>query len=499
MVLIMLCQILITFTYRVSYGIINSSYCQDWERIFMISDDKFLNLKVGLLGAGIENLALGRYLINKGAQVVLYDKHNKDDLVDKLKRFQVENIDVVGGDYLTKISEQAIYFRIQGMPLAVAQAAVKDKGKLSSAMQLFFEICPATIIGVTGTKGKGTTASLIGLILEKAMAEGLDGKVYVMGNIGKAPFEIIEKLTDKDWVVMELSSFQLEDMTRSPHMAVILGITPDHLAPLSEDNPNFHQNFEDYVQAKRHLVEFQTSQDFAVLVKDNDASASFAKYTQAHVDYCSLDKLDEGSFIENGWILIRHKDKKVNIMPTAEIPLAGSHNIINAMAAAMVGYLIGVSPNIIEQAIKEYKGLPHRLEFVRALNHIQYYDDSYATGPDATIAAIKAFEQPVVIILGGSAKGADFNQLAKTIKASTVKAAILIGDEAASIEKALVNNQVNIQMIKDLTTMPEIVRAANELAKAGDVVLLSPACASFGLFRNASDRGDQFKSIINQT
>lgn len=464
---------------------------------------KWAEMKVGILGAGIENIALTRYLLKQGAKVIVYDEHEVDRVKEKFRDIAEENLDIKGGaDYLDDLTGD-IFFRSPGMPLEFAKRIIPEGARLSSAMQLFFELTPAKIIGVTGTKGKGTTCALISEILKHKSEirnpnDKMNGRVYLMGNIGKAPFDIFAELKPEDWVVMELSSFQLEDMEKSPHIAVVLGVTADHLAPLSMENPNYHKSFDDYSRAKRQIVSHQSEGDFAVLVKDNKLAASFAEFTKAHVDFCQIDRVDEGCFVEEGKIMISHGGKQEAVLEIDKISLPGEHNVINAMAAAMAGYLAGADTGSIAKGIQNFKGLPHRLQLVGEVDGVKYYDDSYATGPDAAMAAIRSFTEPQIVILGGSSKAADFSGLAKTIAKSSVKGVILIGDEAENIKEEIKAARANIGIAMGLTKMRSIVEEARDMAEEGDIVLLSPACASFGLFKNASDRGDQFQMMVKK-
>lgn len=454
----------------------------------------------GVLGAGIENLALVVFLIKNGVAVNVYDRNDEEKIKQKLNDYgcDTKKVKIVSGiDYDKKIEKHDIFFRSPGMLLKEAKNLTYEKGVLSSAMQYFFELCPAVIIGVTGTKGKGTTASAIGeVIREGIFLKGWEGsKVYVMGNIGKAPFEIIDELKENDWVVMEMSSFQLEDMMVSPHIAVVLEISPDHLAPLSADNPNYHKSFDDYLSAKRKIVEYQKKGDVAILLGEEPIK-SFSKYTKA--DIFNFGKAGTDCYEDRGIIYYKHGNKEEKVVDTSKMILKGKHNWQNIEAVITVGKCLGLDNEMIEKVIIQFKGLPHRLQFVDEIDRVKYYDDSYGTGPRATIAAINAFNEPLVLILGGSSKGAKFDGLAEVIGDSSVKTVILIGDEAETIWKALVAKKVEVEIIRDLDKMEDIVKKAREVAVKGDVVLLSPACASFGLFKNASDRGDQFQKYVKR-
>lgn len=452
-------------------------------------------MSVGILGAGIENIALIKYLLKQGAKIILYDLNDPRVVAEKMKDIEDPNLMIVAGkDYRRKLSKHDIFFRSPGMPLKLAKRLTRGKGVLSSAMQLFFELCPAKIIGVTGTKGKGTTSALVSEILKQkcklqnAKCKNME-EVYLVGNIGKAPFEVFDQLTQDDWVVMEMSSFQLEDMTVSPHIAVVLNITPDHLAPLSKSNPNYHKNFKTYVAAKRKIVEFQTPDDFAVIGLEEKLREDFIDDMQAKIFYINNE---QGCFEKDGKFYLTIDGEVKEVAEVGDLKVKGAHHRINCQAAIMAAYLAGASLEEIRNGIKAFQGLPHRLQFVAKKAGAEYFDDSYATDPDAAIAAIKSFDKPIVLICGGSSKGADFGEFAKTVKESTVKSMILIGDEAERIKDAVMVAGVDLPLIVGLQTMEEIIRTAAQQAKDGSVVLLAPACASFGLFKSATDRGEQF-------
>lgn len=450
-------------------------------------------MSVGILGAGIENIALTKYLLRQSAKVIIYDKNDPIEISEKLKELENSNLIIVAGkDYRRKLSNHDLFFRSPGMPLSLAKKITRNKGKLTSAMQLFFELCPARIIGVTGTKGKGTTCALTTSILEQKTGR----KVYLMGNIGKAQFDDFENIKSEDIVVMEMSSFQLEDMTVSPHIAVVLNITPDHLAPLNRSNPNYHKNFSAYLAAKRKILENQKKDDLAILGIQDNLYKEFSEICRGKI--YRIAKRENGCFVENGSFYVDFDGNKRDVAKTSDLKIKGQHHLINAQAAILASVLAGATDHEIKEGLQQFKGLPHRLQFIAKVDGIEYYDDSYATDPDASMAAVKSFNQPIVLICGGSSKGADFAQWAQVVKESMVKTVIVIGDETEKIIQAL--NGVNFAGAKivGLKKMEEIVEAAKKSALGGGVVLLSPACASFGLFKNASDRGDQFKNAVKE-
>ncbi|TAL14876.1 UDP-N-acetylmuramoyl-L-alanine--D-glutamate ligase [Patescibacteria group bacterium] len=378
--------------------------------------------------------------------------------------------------------------KLQGFDLVIRTAGlapykIKTDGKIWSATNEFFEKCPAKIIGVTGTKGKGTTASMIAAIFEAA-----GRKVHLVGNIGVSAIEALAEIGSEDIVVYELSSFQLWDLERSPHAAVVLFIEPEHL--------NVHTSMEDYVNAKGHIRMHQTADDIFVYHPTNRYAHQIAELTTAGktIRYGISD--DGGVYERDGLFL---QDAAI-ICPTNALQVIGAHNIDNACAAITLvrAYDKTVTVDQIEKGLRAFTGLPHRLKFVREVAGVRYYDDSIATTPGSAIAALRSFDQPKVIILGGSSKGSDFSTLAQELLQHDVKKAILIGDEAPTIANALDTVGFKNYEILDKPDMTKIVTRAHELATPGSVVLLSPSSASFGLFKDYADRGNQFIAVVEK-
>lgn len=395
--------------------------------------------KVAILGYGIEGQDAEKYFKSLGERVTILDQK-----FDK--------------DYLKGLDKYDLVVRSPGV---YPYKPELDNVKITTPIQIFFNNCPAKIIGVTGTKGKGTTSTLIYEILKKA---GKD--VYLVGNIGKPYLEILPKLTKDSFVVMELSSFQLIDITKSPHIAVILNITLDHM--------DWHKSKEEYVSAKENIVKYQTQSDYAVINSEYDIPKSFIELTKANVVLFNKNKLEE-----------KYKDRLL---------IKGVHNLENIAAAVSVAKILKISDEIIIKVIRNFKGLEHRLELVKEVGGITFYNDSFATGPQPTIAAIKSFLEPTTLILGGSDKGLDYEDLRNEIeKRDNVKNLILIGQIGEKIGGGIKNKNI-INLGK--TTMETIVKKAFEITPKGGVVILSPAAASFDMFANYKDRGNQFKKAV---
>lgn len=423
--------------------------------------------KMAVLGFGIEGKDLVKFLLKKGADITVLDQKEEKELdFEEIDKSRIKLI--TGKDYLSgELGNFDIIFRSPGVYRYLPEIVkAEEKGvEISSANKLFFDLCPAKVIGVTGTKGKGTTASLIYQVLKSA---GKD--VYLAGNIGKPYLELLPKLKKSSWVVLEISSFQLIDMDKSPQIAVILNITVDHL--------DWHKDREEYVEAKTHIVKHQKKNDSAVINVDYKVSKSFSKLTKAQIIFFSKNSLDK-KFKEN--LLLR-----------------GEHNLENAAAAVSVAGILNIPDKIILKALSKFKGLEHRLELVGKVKGISFYNDSFATGPQPTIAAIKSFEEPTTIILGGSEKGLDYSDLGKVIaKKDSVKCVILIGEVAPKIKRALAKAGFQGKVLGlGKSKMSVIAKKAFSKTSKGGVVLLSPAAASFDMFKNYKDRGKQFKKAV---
>ena len=443
----------------------------------------FSDKKVAVLGLGVEGEDVCRFLLKQKAKVTVFDQKNASELGEAYKKFKKAGVEFkLGKNYLKEgLTGFDFIFRSPGFRRFLSEIieAEKKGAIISSASKLFFDLCPAQIIGVTGTKGKGTTSTLIAEILRA------DGKnVYLAGNIGQPMLALLPQLTKESWVVLELSSFQLQDMNQSPHLAVVLFITQEHL--------NYHQNKKEYIEAKANLVCHQKKSDLAVLNADNFTSSSFASLTPARVFYFSRQKKVDGSYVKENKIFLF--DQLVG--ETDKLRLRGRHNWENVCAAILTAFLAGAKLKAIKKATFSFAGLEHRLELVRKFKGVEYYNDSFSTTPETAIAAIRAFQEPIILIAGGSEKGSDYTELGKEIAKSSVKTLILIGQMAGRIKKAARQVGFDGEIICRPGGMKEVVKIANKKSRPGDVVLLSPACASFDMFENYKDRGEQFKKYV---
>jgi len=349
-------------------------------------------------------------------------------------------------------------------------------------LELGAEFLQGEVIAITGSNGKTTTTTLVGEILKAAGRTMLVG-----GNIGTPVVELAEESTPETWSVLEVSSFQLETVeTFKPRIALVLNITPDHL--------DRHGSFENYAAAKARITEFQAADDFLVLNAEDVKTQLVAAKTKAQIYWFSAKRqIKQGAFVHGESIFFVAKEgaKPEPVMPVAEIPLAGAHNVENVLAAACAARLAGVENAVIRTAVGAFKAVEHRLEFVREFEGVRYYNDSKATNVDATVKAVEAFEGGVWLILGGKDKDSDYATMSELLR-ERVKAVLTIGSAAEKIERQL----AGVVMIERAETIERAVALAHEKASVGDVVLLAPACASFDQFENYEHRGRVFKGLV---
>ena len=457
--------------------------------------------KIAILGLSIEGSSTAKFLEGLGLSFTVLDQKSAEQFDPQLLRDDGNGRIrfILGPRYLDKLGSFDLIFRTPGFPLWHPRLleAQKSGAKITSQTKLFFDLCSCPIIGVTGTKGKGTTSKLA---FEMLSSSGFN--TFLGGNIGDPPLDFLPLLKKDSVVVLELSSFQIEDLNKSPHIAVVLMTTQEHLSSQSFDSPNFHRSREEYVEAKRSIVRFQRADDFAVINRDYEASKSFAKDTRGQtVFFSTQSEVDFGSGIEDGWLTVCLKRTCLRLLRKEEVFLRGEHNLQNVLAAATAALLFGSKVEKVVEVAKSFKGLEHRLEFVREINSVKYYNDSFSTTPETAIAAINSFIEPLVLILGGSEKGSDYTELGQAVaRSGNIRAVLLVGVTAGKIKDSILKilgGPRSIDIREGFGSMNEVVGKSFELAKIGDVVLLSPACASFDMFKNYRDRGHQFKEAVN--
>ncbi|MDX9778858.1 MAG: UDP-N-acetylmuramoyl-L-alanine--D-glutamate ligase [Patescibacteria group bacterium] len=432
---------------------------------------------IALLGLGKENLSLLTWLIKHSYQgnVCICDQRSQQELekilFTKIKKKELKNKLSwrLGKMFNTNLEDFELLFRSPGWPLSCpgVQKAIKKDRLVSSPMEFFLANCPTSnTIGVTGSKGKGTTASIIYQILKDS---GRD--VFLGGNIGIAPFDFFDQLTTKSWLVLELSSFQLEDLKISPRYSVLTNLFKEHLAPADPLNPNYHTSYQQYLQAKLQIANN----------KEN-------KYLVANQN---LEKTLKKQKLAGKIIYFKRSNLKSN--------LQGNYNQDNIGAAVALSKILKIKNSVIENSIANFKNLEHRLEKVVGKKNINYFNNSFSTTPESTILDLQSFSSPIILIAGGADKGANFQNLGKAI-AQKVKTLILLDGQATSrIKQAVLKNGFSDKKIIACSNMKTAVEQAQKKAKPGDIVLLSTACASFGLFKNYKERGEQFKYYVKKT
>lgn len=449
------------------------------------------NKKVAIIGLGVSNIPLIDYMYDKKAKVTVFDDREEDkipkEIMDKIKEYKFEFS--FGKDNLSKLKNFDIIFRSPScMPTRPElEEEAKNGAIVTTEIEMLMQMCPAKIIGVTGSDGKTTTTSLIYAILKKA-----GYNTYLGGNIGTPLFTKLEEMTPEDVVVLELSSFQLMGMKISPHIGVITNITPNHL--------NIHKDYQEYIDAKKNIFKHQNENDIVILNYDNEITRNSAKEAMSKVVFFSHKEKLENGFIVDGKIIKRCEDDiRKHIIETKDIVLRGEHNYEN-VATALAATATLVNEDVAVEAIKEFKPVEHRIEFIKEINKVKWYNDSVSSSPTRTIAGLNSFDEEIVLIAGGYDKNLDYTPIAKPI-VEKVKKLILIGQTSGKIydcvkeEAEKQNTKIDIYMCN---TLEETVNLAKRVAKPHQVVLFSPASASFDMFKNFADRGEQFKKLVNE-
>ncbi|MDD2361828.1 MAG: UDP-N-acetylmuramoyl-L-alanine--D-glutamate ligase [Oscillospiraceae bacterium] len=442
--------------------------------------------RVAVCGIGRNNIPVVHQFLNYGAVVTACDRRTREELggtADELEKAGAALC--LGENYLDSLAETRsdLILRTPGMKPYLPQfEEARSRGvTVTSEMELFFSLCPAKITAVTGSDGKTTTTTIIAGLLEAA-----GYRVHLGGNIGRPLLPIINEIMPEDEVVIELSSFQLTGMKQSPHTAVITNIAPNHL--------DWHTDMQEYVDAKKNLFKWQNSADRIVLNADESYTTGFAGEAVGQLYMFSRNaKPDRGAWLSQDGIITMTKDgQDTRILPANDILIPGVHNIENYLAA--ISAVWGkVAPDLIPDYAKEFGGVPHRCEFVRKLEGVKWYNDSMGSSPSRTIAGLKSFDRKVILIAGGYDKHIPYTPLGETAQ-NTVKAAILLGATAGAIEKAI--REYSSLPIYRVGSMEEAVKTASKIATSGDIVFMSPASASFDMYKNFEERGNHFKSLV---
>lgn len=429
-------------------------------------------MKIAILGYDVEGRASFDYFTAQGGHELTICDRNAEI------RVPADVDSVLGDGYLDDLDRFDLLVRTAGLPPhAILEKNPGVADKITTQVNEFLKVCPTgNVIGVTGTKGKGTTSTLIARMLEAA---GLS--VELGGNIGVPVFSLLSKLTPESWVVLELSSFQLIDLERSPHIGVCLMVVPEHL--------DWHLDVEDYITAKTRLFASQTSGDIAIYFAENETSERIAAAGEGlKIPYYT----PPGACVEDGAVIMDGQ----RICGVDELKLLGKHNWQNVCAAVTAVWQITQDLPALRSVLTSFSGLEHRLQLVRELHGVRYYDDSFGTAPETAMVAMKAFDQPVIAILGGRGKGIPFDGLAGFVAGQKhIKQVITIGETGSEIAGLLRKHGYD-HVLEGGTDIDKIVKLAQEQAAPGDVVLLSPACTSFDMFKNYKQRGEHFTEAV---
>lgn len=437
--------------------------------------------KVAILGLGIENEAMLWWLLKNKvkAEFTICDFRSSEQLGERFNKLsKFKNIFWrLGEEYNHRLYEFDVLFRAPGWIVrcpGILEAKSKNKNiTVTNSMNLFLELCPTqNTIGVTGTKGKGTTSSLITAIIKtdkNPTSPRLRGaRVFLGGNIGVAPFAFLDKIKKNDYVVLELSSFQLEDMIHSPRIAVFTNFTKEHLQPADPNNPNFHRNMKEYFGAKANI--FSHAENKYLVVNDKMKAKIKEQRLKSKDIYFTRSQL--------------------------QTALPGEHNLENIAAAEEVAKLLKISKEVVVRAVKNFVGLEYRIEKVGEWGGLSFYNDSFATTPEATITALKCFDLPIVVLLGGADKGSDFRALAREVKKRCNFVVLLKGTSTPRIKSNLLEAGFSLSNMKEVDNIVSAVELAIKMAKLPGVILLSTACASFGMFKSYKQRGQLFKEAV---
>ena len=446
--------------------------------------------KVAVMGMGVSNTPLIKYLMDLDADITVFDKKTEEELGKaKCEEYMLQGVNFsLGENYLDNLVGFDIIFRSPSMrPDTPALEKELDRGAiLTSEIEMLIDLCPGKIIGVTGSDGKTTTTTLIYKMLE---AEGYH--CYLGGNIGIPLFARIDEMRPEDIVVLELSSFQLMTLKKSPNISVITNISPNHL--------DIHKDYREYIDSKRNIYLHQQKDDILVLNYDNEITKEFADTAVGNVRFFSTyTRLDDGVILDQNIIKICSNKIRTQVISADDILLLGRHNVENACTAIAAVQGLVKSESIIK-VLTTFRGVEHRNEYVRELNGVKWYNDSIGSSPSRTIAGLVSFKNKVILIAGGYDKHLDYTDMGKYIVDRT-KAVVLLGQTKEKIkvatEQALERTEIDLPIF-ECSTLEEAIEKANEIAEEGDTVFFSPASASFDMFKNFEERGKKFKEIVN--
>lgn len=449
--------------------------------------------RILILGAARQGLALARWMTQHGAHVTLSDKRTESELTTSIERLSELPIEwALGGHPVELLDNTDVLCLSGGVPLTlpIVAEAVKRGLLLTNDTQVFMEAVPCRTIGITGSAGKTTTTTLVGRMAKNMYG----GKAFIGGNIGDPLINYVDDMKADDVAILEISSFQLEQMTVSPNLAVVLNITPNHL--------DRHGTMAAYTAAKARVLDFQDKSDIAVLGRDDTGAWMLRNKVKGRLYTFSLHDLSEGldgAYLHDGLLNLRDGNAYLPLMLRKKVLLRGDHNVSNVLAAFTIGHAAGFTLDAMLEAVEDFHGVEHRLEFVRELHGVHWYNDSIATAPERAMAAVRAFDEPTVLMLGGRDKDLPWEELAALIH-ERVDHVVLFGEAAEKIEKAVTSSTSwkRTKSVARCRGLHEAVNKAAEVAESGDVVLLSPGGTSFDEFVDFAERGERFRQWVQE-
>jgi UDP-N-acetylmuramoylalanine--D-glutamate ligase len=450
--------------------------------------------KVLILGAARQGVATLKYLLENGAALTVNDIKPAVEFKELMQQFETQNVNWVFGSHPLTLIEKIDFVVVSGgvpLSLPILSEAIQRGIPLTNDSQIFMESVKAKVIGITGSAGKTTTTTLVGEIARRSVHG--DQKAWIGGNIGFPLIDHLKEIKATDLVVTELSSFQLELMTISPMIVAILNITPNHL--------DRHENMEAYIKAKSRILQFQTKNDTAILNCDDATVMSLENLVQGKFITFGRHsfKRNAGAYLADNQLVFMENGKEVKLLTSSEVGLKGEHNLMNALAACAISMAADYPPDAIRDGIKNVTSVPHRLEWIREWRGTNWYNDSIATAPERTMAAIRSFDQPILLLLGGRDKKLPWDDLTELIH-QKVKKLIIFGEAGELISKAIGKPTANEypRFIALCEKFDEAVRKAAEIAEKGDTILLSPGCTSFDEFRDFEERGNRFIQLVKE-
>jgi UDP-N-acetylmuramoylalanine--D-glutamate ligase len=447
---------------------------------------EFRGRRVVILGLARQGVALARYLAEQGADVVVSDRQPAVSLAPQLEALSGLPIAFVLGGHPETLLDRADLLCLSGgvaADLPLARQALARGIPFSNDSQLFLEVVPAgvQVVGITGSAGKTTTTTLVGRMCQAK---------FIGGNIGRPLIGDLAQMRPGDIVVMELSSFQLEIMTLSPRVAAVLNVTPNHL--------DRHGGMAAYAEAKSNILRHQEPEGVVVLGRDDPGAMALAPLARGRVQYFSAQgPVDDGAFLDGDRLMLAQGGQAVEVATRADIELRGQHNVLNALAACAISAAAGAAPQAMRAGLMGFRGVEHRLEMVRERGGVRWYNDSIATAPERVIAALRSFDEPIVLLLGGRDKNLPWGDLARLAN-ERVKAAVLFGEAGPLIELALAGAGVPAGRRPRFDRLAQAVPAAASLAQPGDVVLLSPGCTGYDEFKDFAERGEKFREWVEE-